>query len=399
VINAETLPIASGDRRASSPNLRVAHVAAYSEASASGVDKTVLGLVTNLEQYGVLPEVWHLNHSHPFVAERQDHPIKVIELPAYPRARSALLGVPEATRRFISERRDVIDVLHLHSVFIPDNVWVAKLAGRPYVLTPNGGYSPRVISGHNRIAKAVWMRIRERNYVQGASLVHAVSPPELGQLRSMFGARSLVYAPNAIDLPPALVSPEERMLRSQRRVLFLGRLAVDHKGLDVLLEGYARYVRGQRDPETELIVAGPDFRSGRTKLEALASSRLPRGGVRFLDAVFGEDKDSLLRSAYVFVHTSRWEGMPYAVLEALATGCPVLLTAATNLGDFVEEFGAGIVVECTPEAVSDGLARLLHLPAARYQAMCSAAGKLAAERFTWPAVAEHISTAYRSILE
>ena len=46
------------------------------------------------------------------------------------------------------------------------------------------------------------------------------------------------------------------MLRPHKRVVFLGRLAVDHKGLDVLLEGYARYVRGRRDPETDVLHEG-----------------------------------------------------------------------------------------------------------------------------------------------
>jgi glycosyltransferase involved in cell wall biosynthesis len=61
--------------------------------------------------------------------------------------------------------------------------------------------------------------------------------------------------------------------------------------------------------------------------------------------VFGREKEALLDSAFVFVHTSRWEGMPFAVIEALATGCPVLVTPATNLGDYVEGFGAGVVVD------------------------------------------------------
>jgi glycosyltransferase involved in cell wall biosynthesis len=165
-----------------------------------------------------------------------------------------------------------------------------------------------------------------------------------------------MFAPNAIELPAETVTPVQRMGASPKRMAFLGRLAVDHKGLDVLLEGYARYVKSSGAADSELIIAGPDFRSGRVQLQALTESLLPDGSVRFPGPLFGDDKDALLRSARVFVHTSRWEGMPFAVLEALATGCPVLLTPATNLGDVVQEYGAGVVVEGR-EAVR-GIARI-----------------------------------------
>jgi glycosyltransferase involved in cell wall biosynthesis len=399
MIEAATHRLPSRDQKDREQVIRVAHVAEFSETSASGVDRTVAGLVSHLDPYGVEPEVWHVSSNHVSVMQRWVGSVRVIDLPAYSRGRSALLGLPAATRHFIAERRNRIDVLHLHSVFIPDNVWVARIARRPYVLTPHGGYSPRVLAGHNRVAKMVWMRMREQSYVRRASLVHAVSPGELTELRATFGSRPLAFVPNAIDVPDEPVAPDARMLGPRKRIVFLGRLDIAHKGLDVLLEGYARYVQSQPEDDTELTLAGPDFRSNRTRLEALAASLLPDQKVRFEGPVFGGEKEELLRSAYVFVHTSRWEGMPYAVLEALATGCPVLLTSATNLGEFVEDFGAGVVVKGTARGVAEGLGRLLEMPAEPYGAMCSAARRLASERFTWPTVAEQMSAAYRTILQ
>jgi glycosyltransferase involved in cell wall biosynthesis len=238
----------------------------------------------------------------------------------------------------------------------------------------------------------------ERDYVRNASMIHAVSPQELEELRATFGACPFVFVPNAIDLPAVGTSPADRMLGPSKRIVFLGRLAIDHKGLDILLEGYANYVRQQGDTDTELIVAGPDFRSGRDELEALAASLLPSGHVRFTGPLFGRDREALLGSAYVFVHTSRWEGMPFAILEALATGCPVLVTPATNLGDYVEEFGAGVVVDGSAQSVSEGLRKILETPTERYEAHCAAARRLASARFTWPNVAGQMIAEYRKIL-
>src|SRR5205823_544127 len=154
---------------------------------------------------------------------------------------------------------------------------------------------------------------------------------ELAHLRETFGAQSLVFIPNGIDVPDRGRPGHRTSQLSTKRIVFLGRLAIDHKGLDLLMEGYAHLVR-DHGRESQLIIAGPDFRSGRAKLETLAASLLPEQCVQFLGPMFGGEKEALLRSAWVFVHTSRWEGMPSAVLEALAVGCPVVLTAATNLG-------------------------------------------------------------------
>lgn len=378
--------------------IRVAHVAGFSETSASGVDRAVTGLVMHLDRFGVAPEVWELSADHDSVTERQSGPVSVFGLPAHPRARGALFGLPAATSRFIRERISKIDLLHLHSVFIPDNVGVARIAGLPYVLTPHGGYDPQVLRGRNRLAKAIWMQLRERDYVRGAARVHAVSTPELEQLESTFGINTLMFAPNAVELPSVNVAPQRRMARHPKRIAFLGRLAIDQKGLDVLVKGYAHHVSATADSGTELILAGPDFRSGRAKLQAMAATLLPVGRARFPGPLFGDDKEALLRSAYVFVHTSRWEGMPYGILEALASGCPVLITSATNLGRLVEDFGAGVVVDGTVEGVRDGLARILDLPSDRYEAMCVASRRLASEHFTWPLVAAQIAATYRMIL-
>lgn len=397
-------PYAS-EHKAEGRPIRVAHVAQLDDdavsgidRTTSGVDRTVFGLLAHLGAYGVVPELWNLCRAQEKISETTLSSFRNVTLPAHERSRSALFGLPEATRRFLDERRTEVDLLHLHSVFIPDNVWAVKRGERPYVITPHGGYSPEVLRGRNRFLKTAWTWMHERRYVEGASLVHAVSPRELEQLRATFKIDTLMFAPNAIDLPAETVTPQQRMSVSPKRIAFMGRLAIDHKGLDVLLEGYARYVRSRGDASSELVIAGPDFRSGRGQLEALTASLLPEGGVRFPGPLFGEDKEALLRSARVFVHTSRWEGMPFAILEALARGCPVLLTPATNLGDVVQDYGAGVVVEGTTQAVCEGIARILEAPSDRYEAMCLAAQRLASERFAWPKVAEQVAAAYRTIL-
>jgi hypothetical protein len=178
------------------------------------------------------------------VTERGAGSVSVFQLPSRTRVRSSLPGLPEATRRFIRARRDSIDLLHLHSASSRRTSGWPGSHAFPTSSPPNGCYGPRVLAGNNRIAKFVWMHMWERDYVRNASMIHAVSRQELEELRATFGARPFVLVPNA-------------------------------------------YVSHRHDADTELIVAGPDFRSGRDELEAMAASLLPqracaihRSGVR-----------------------------------------------------------------------------------------------------------------------
>jgi glycosyltransferase involved in cell wall biosynthesis len=65
------------------------------------------------------------------------------------------------------------------------------------------------------------------------------------------------------------------------------------------------------------------------------------------------EKEELYATHHLFVHTSRWEGMPTGVIEALCYGMPVLVSKGTNLGDIVkkEQFGQ-VIDELTPQSVA-----------------------------------------------
>ena len=79
-----------------------------------------------------------------------------------------------------------------------------------------------------------------------------------------------------------------------------------------------------------LVIAGPDWRGYRRRLERALASRSLSVPVILTDALVGREKIEALVEADVFVHTSRWEGMSQAVLEAAALGRPCLLSRAAD---------------------------------------------------------------------
>jgi glycosyltransferase involved in cell wall biosynthesis len=117
--------------------------------------------------------------------------------------------------------------------------------------------------------------------------------------------------------------------------------------------------------------------------------------VEFPGPVMGQEKWDLLASASLFIHTSRWEGMPFAVLEALALGRPVVITPETNVGRQVAQYGAGWVVEKSPSAIAAGLRAAMTCEAEQLDKVGQAARELAADCLTWPATAREMLAVYR----
>lgn len=74
--------------------------------------------------------------------------------------------------------------------------------------------------------------------------------------------------------------------------------------------------------------------------------------------MFGNVKLAHLACMDLFIHTSRWEGMPMAALEAAALGKPLLVSKATNLGEYVTKYGNGIVL---PDNLSKMITESLYI--------------------------------------
>ncbi len=122
-----------------------------------------------------------------------------------------------------------------------------------------------------------------------------------------------VYIPNGIDKSALERGRPVDDLVPDEFILFLGRL-VPEKGVHTLIEAY-----GRLDTELPLVVAGPESHSEDyvDRLRGLAADD-PR--IRLIGARYGDEKTWLLQNATVFVQPSTVEGLPIALIEAIACG-------------------------------------------------------------------------------
>ena len=135
-------------------------------------------------------------------------------------------------------------------------------------------------------------------------------------------------------------------------VLTLTRLEFE-KGVDLLTPVAAAVL--EHHPGVRFLVAGEGHE--RARLETAIDDAGLGERVRLLG--FREDAAALLAASDVFLLTSRWEGLPYTVLEAMAAGLPVVAPAVGGMAEAVEDGVSGVLVPVADTAAfAEALGRL-----------------------------------------
>jgi glycosyltransferase involved in cell wall biosynthesis len=218
-----------------------------------------------------------------------------------------------------------------------------------------------------------------------ADVVLAVSAGSAASLEDAFGVDGILVVPNIVPAAPS--GPERRSRCDDPVAVYLGGFANPVKGGAILLDALRRpQVAGLRvvlsgpgdlPPEGRSLVDGPAPIEWRGWLEA-------------------SEKDSLLRSATVFVLPSTSEGLPMALLEAMAYGLAIV---ATEVGGVPEVVSNGVEAVIVPPGAPEALAvALAHLRTDTTE--CERLGRSAQERvkaFSPAAVAAQLREIYREL--
>jgi glycosyltransferase involved in cell wall biosynthesis len=160
--------------------------------------------------------------------------------------------------------------------------------------------------------------------------------------------------------------------------------------VDITLQAFA--LLKARYPEATLTIVG--YGSEEERLRRLAAS-LGAGGIRFVGKADRPALPGLYDEHDIFVNSSVLDNQPVSVLEAFASGLPVVSTATGDIGAMVRSRETGLLVAPRdPEATAKAIASLLQSPD-RALLMARRANQ-EVEKYTWPAVRGQWAEAYRA---
>lgn len=311
--------------------------------------------------------------------------------------------------KWLGQHLESFDIVHIHGLYrfpVTYTAWRARKTGVPYIITPHGSLDPFLYrqSRFGKMAlplKRLYERLFDIPNLNHAAAIHYTTQEE-AEGAAFLGLRAKpVIVPNGIDWESYADLPEKGAFRiglglSEQTplILFLGRINFT-KGLDLLVPAFA--LVAQQYAEARLAIVGPDNEGYGLKVRKWCRDQGIQDKVFFVGHFGPEEVKQAYVDADVFVLPSYTENFGMTVVEAMACGCPVVISDQVNIWREVQEEGAGLVVGLDPAQIADAICRILWDKEGAGE--MGRRGRLAAERrYSWSKIVEQMTDVYRRLI-
>jgi glycosyltransferase involved in cell wall biosynthesis len=295
------------------------------------------------------------------------------------------------------------DIVHIHMMWEYPTYVAAKICKklkRPYILRPCGMLDRWSLS-RSAWKKKPYLSLIGIPLIRNAAGLHFTTREELKNSSCFDNEVNAFIVPNGLS-PDAFVSPQNSLsfrkrfpeLEDKRIVLFLGRLHYK-KQPDVVLEAFKLVC--DMDVRLTLVLAGPSEPAYLNNLRQLAKKLGVADRVIFTGLLQGMAVREALYAAEVFVLPSLQENFCIAVAEAMAAGCPVIVSEQVNLASEIRENNAGIVCQSDTLSFAAALETLIRDSDLR-TSMGMNGRQLVLGKFTWQRAAVELISVYQNIL-
>lgn len=292
------------------------------------------------------------------------------------------------------------DLIHVHAIFsYPSTIAmaIARIQNIPYIIRPLGQLCEWSLQ-QSRRKKEIYLALIEKTNLKAAKALHLTSKQEQKELELLNWNLANFILPHGLVLPTPIADARQQLHQilniplETPIILFLSRLH-PKKGLDYLIPALAKL----SDQNFAFVLAGNGSLEYEAELDRLIQENNLGDRTYKLGFVSGEKKDICLQGADLYALTSHSENFGVAVLEALASGTPALVTTGVALSDLVKEQDLGWVVDLEIGAISDAIQEFLNNQTIG-QEMGDRARQFILENYTWEQIAAKIVAIYNQIL-
>jgi len=235
---------------------------------------------------------------------------------------------------------------------------------KPYIISPRGTLYKETVEMKSTLLKKIYYELVVKYMLRNARNIHFTTEDEKVKVSDYIALNTDSFVmSNGIDLSSYKVLPEKgyfknrhEQLKGKRFILFLGRIN-RKKGLDILTYAFKNLAKRYQD--LYLIIAGFDNEKYLQYIKDLVAKNDLTDRVIFCGPLIDNDKLEAFVDADLFVLPSYSENFGMAVVEAMACGCPVVISDNVGISDQVKDLNAGVVVQSNIESLFKGVAKLL----------------------------------------
>jgi len=311
------------------------------------------------------------------------------------------LSVPKSIRKVLKAVKEFSpDIIHAHNVFFSTSllaVLVKRISHRKMVFSAHlGDIGNLALLGRwKALAAKAYEKIFGRIILSSSDAIIAVSHAVRQHVISL-GAPSekVTVIPNGVDLEEFSTSINTHK-DIKPEVIFVGRL-IPNKGIEYLVEAAKILISSKVSKMKFKIVGDGPYRQ---QLEELVAKYGLAPYFEFLGHV--PKVSEILRNGGIFVRPSLTEGMPLTVLEAMASGLPIIATRVSGTSEIVIHNETGILVEPgNVRQLAEAIKYLVETPTEALRLGRNARAFIEhyyRERFSWDAVASNVLSIYESL--
>lgn len=349
----------------------------------NGVNKVVYQLATKQSEFAYQVAVWGITKDKEDNYGKRNFHTKLFIKSSNP-------------FRFSSELRTAIlakrgqAIFHIHGGWIPVFYSITQLLNKysiPFVFTPHGAYNI-IAMKRNFWLKRFYFNLFEKKLLKKSQKIHCIGKSETYGLSSLYHNCKTALIPYGYTHSHKVAAHPP----AKNKIVFgfIGRLDIYTKGLDVLIKAFAAFVLDHGN--AELWIVGDS--NEKSNLVRMIEQNDLTNHVKVLGSKFGPDKDEILKQIDVFVHPSRNEGLPSSVIEAASFGKPCIVTDATNIGDLIKLYDAGVSIDDLEEKkLKVAMNKLFYCwqNPKEFVSICHNAIRMVQEQYDWKTIIEQFN--------
>lgn len=295
-------------------------------------------------------------------------------------------------RQFIEKFGGAPDLVIFHEVNNWENINAYKqlVANKvPYIILPHGELTKQALQ-RKWLKKKIAYLLFFNSYIKNALALQCLSKNEAENTK--------IKKKKFIGTNGITNSENKKTEFNQDRInfVYIGRLDVSQKGLDLMLRAFNEKRDWLKPYNARLDIFGPDVFHRAEKVRELIKENNLQEFAYLHEPVLFEEKSKVLLNSDIFIQTSRFEGMPVGLLEAINMGLPIIYTEGTNLSEFAfYDFGynAGNSVETIAEAIEKAV-----LDRDNWKDMALNGIEMTIKNFSWGSVSKATVEKYKEII-